>query len=255
MPELPIGHRLILLSRRWGLAVSPLARSRRWVSRLFLGGLGTCTLDLGCGDGHYALAAARRGGRVLGVSNDPRALERAAQLRDFCGLAPDQVEFQCADLRAWQPAPDEQYDQILLLAVTEHLLDDAGLLRRVRPALKPDGLLFVSAPNRACGLQEKRVHVAREETGRHVRHGYTFEQLEALLARCGYEPVDRRGFGWFGTQATMRAEWALSLPSPVLVAVRVLGFLLWRLLTAVLDRVPVREPYLLMVIARKAAAP
>jgi SAM-dependent methyltransferase len=252
MEDLRAGSRLELLARRWGLLDPPFAYSRRWVSRLFLHGPDVRTLDLGCGEGYFTLAAARLGGYALGISNDPRALGRATGVRDLMGVPAERAEFRNADLRTWRPGPGEQYDQILLLSVLEHVQDDAGLLRRAHSALKPDGLLFVSAPNRACGLREKRPHVIREETGGHLRHGYTFEQLEALLACCGYEAVDRRGLGWLGTQTLAQLERSLAFSRLARAAGRVLLFPLAKPMAGLLDLMPVGEPYLVLITARKA---
>jgi SAM-dependent methyltransferase len=253
MPEVAFGRRLALLARHWGLLAPPLAWSRRWLTRLLLQGPGVRTLDLGCGDGYYTLAAARRGESAVGLSNDPEGLRRASETRDLLRLTTEQADFRCEDLRTWRPSPEEQYDQVLLLAVLEHLLDDAGLLQRVHTALKPNGLLFACTPNRACGLRDGRAHITRDEVGRHVRHGYTFEQLEAILGRCGYEAVDRRGFAWLGTQTMARLQHALPLPSSAVAILRVLLLPVWRPLALLLDLLPTDEPYLILVIARKAA--
>jgi SAM-dependent methyltransferase len=255
MAETQRGCRWVILARRLSSATLPLGRTRRWVTRLLLQGPGIRTLDLGCGDGHYALAAARRGGYALGISNDHEALARAEAARDALGLSPRQAEFRCEDLRTWTAPPGEPFDQILLLAVLEHLLDDAGLLRRAHAALKPDGLLLVSVPNRACGLGERRARVTRHESGGHVRHGYTFEQLEGLLECCGFQPVDRRGMGWLGAQVVAGLLRALPGQGRFASALRVLLYPIWAPVAFLLDRIPTPEPYLILVVARRGVAP
>jgi SAM-dependent methyltransferase len=255
MAEVPPGRRWIALARRLCSATLPLGRTRRWVTRLFLQGPDVRTLDLGCGDGHYTLAAARRGGYALGISNDPEALARAEVARDALGLTSRLVEFRCEDLRTWTAPPGEPFDQILLLGVLEHLADDAGLLRRAHAALKPDGLLFVSTPNGACGLHERRTGPTREESEGHVRPGYAFGQLEALLERCGFQPVDRRGMGWLGAQAMATVLRALPFRGRLQCAARVLLFPLWAPFAFLLDRIPTREPSLILVVARRSVAP
>jgi SAM-dependent methyltransferase len=252
-PEMAMGQRLALLARYHGFLEIPIVFSRRWMTRLFLAGPEVRTLDLGCGEGRLTLAAARGGGYALGISNNREALQRGMQTRELVGLPPERAEFRCADLRTWQPAPDEQYDQVFLFNVLEHLLDDASLLRRARSVLKPNGLLFVSAPNRAASLRERCSHVSRHENGWHVRHGYTFEQMEELLGRCGLEAVDRRGVGWGGSQALWRLTRDLPLPRPLRGIVRAAVCIALRPVAWIVDWVPVGEPYYILVKARRTA--
>jgi SAM-dependent methyltransferase len=54
-------------------------------------------IDLGCGDGRIAIAAARRGARALGVDLDPARIAEAVAAADFAGLA-DRVRFRREDL-------------------------------------------------------------------------------------------------------------------------------------------------------------
>ena len=45
--------------------------------------------------------------------------------------------------------------------------------------------------------------MTRVEDGWHVRNGYTFEQLEAILDECGFEPIDRYRYGTLGSRAVI----------------------------------------------------
>src|SRR5690349_12803600 len=47
---------------------------------------GDYLIDLGCGDGRIAIAAARRGARALGVDLDPARVAEAVAAADFAGL-------------------------------------------------------------------------------------------------------------------------------------------------------------------------
>jgi len=66
---------------------------------LDLAGVGAADylIDLGCGDGRIAIAAARRGARALGVDLDPARIAEAVAAVDFAGLA-DRVRFRRQDL-------------------------------------------------------------------------------------------------------------------------------------------------------------
>jgi hypothetical protein len=54
-------------------------------------------IDLGCGDGRIAIAAARRGARALGVDLDPERVAQAVAAAQFAGLA-NLVRFRREDL-------------------------------------------------------------------------------------------------------------------------------------------------------------
>jgi SAM-dependent methyltransferase len=54
-------------------------------------------IDLGCGDGRIAIAAARRGARALGVDLDPERVAQAVAAAEFAGLS-DRVRFRREDL-------------------------------------------------------------------------------------------------------------------------------------------------------------
>jgi SAM-dependent methyltransferase len=54
-------------------------------------------IDLGCGDGRIAIAAARRGARALGVDLDPERVAQAAAAAGFAGLG-NLVRFRREDL-------------------------------------------------------------------------------------------------------------------------------------------------------------
>jgi SAM-dependent methyltransferase len=54
-------------------------------------------IDLGCGDGRIALAAARRGARALGVDIDPLRIQEASAAARFAGME-SQVVFRRQDL-------------------------------------------------------------------------------------------------------------------------------------------------------------
>ena len=56
-------------------------------------------IDLGCGDGRIAIAAARRGARALGVDIDPARIAQANLAAQFAGLQ-NQVRFRRQDLFA-----------------------------------------------------------------------------------------------------------------------------------------------------------
>jgi SAM-dependent methyltransferase len=183
-----------------------------WVSRdksimhnLFLDseevGLDFKTLDVGCGNGFFSTKAALKGSSTLGITIQEWERENCEEMRDYLGISDRDLSFKASTLESLYAGRvnAEKYDQILMIDVLEHILDDRNALEQVRELLKDNGLFFVSVPSRDFEFDSKSKHVTRIENGWHVRHGYTFEQLEALLVLAGFEPIDRRSYGSLGT--------------------------------------------------------
>src|SRR5215831_8620802 len=94
-------------------------------------------LEIGCGRGELLVGAANRGWSVHGVE----MTEGYAQLARSRG-----IEVECSPVEKCQSL-NQTYDVILLAAVLEHLYDPLGILRRVKDALRPGGLVFIDVPN------------------------------------------------------------------------------------------------------------
>ena len=94
---------------------------------------GERVLDVACGNGNAALAAARRFGDVVGVDYVPALLDRARQRADAEGL---DVSFKEADAEAL-PFPDDTFDVVLSTCGAMFAPDQeqtaAELLRVCRP--------------------------------------------------------------------------------------------------------------------------
>lgn len=97
---------------------------------------GSRVLDLACGTGRHAIAAAQLGADVIAVDRDADALATA---REFAGEAGVRVDWQQADLEdAW---PDwGPFDTVL---VFNYL--DRPRFPRVREAVRKGGLLLVES--------------------------------------------------------------------------------------------------------------
>lgn len=81
-------------------------------------GAGTSVLDLGCGTGVFARAAAARGARVTGIDTDPAAVDRAA------AEVPDGA-FAVGDARTPPPGP---FDVVAAVQVLMHVPDPGTVL-------------------------------------------------------------------------------------------------------------------------------
>jgi ubiquinone/menaquinone biosynthesis C-methylase UbiE len=101
---------------------------------------GMRVLDLGCGAGDSAFAAAGLvgpDGSVVGVDHSQEALARARLRAERRGLT--QVRFVEGDLK--DPAPGGPFDAIIERLVLMWAPDPAALLRRQATALRPGGLV------------------------------------------------------------------------------------------------------------------
>lgn len=121
--------------------------------------------------------------------------ERAARRGGYHNLA-----FRCGP--AQELAEKESYDLILCVDVLEHIVDDAGLLRQMKEALKPGGYLVLHVPRRRHE-QWRWLRAFREhDIEGHVREEYRDQDLRQLLPAAGYRLVDlRETFGRWGEVA------------------------------------------------------
>jgi SAM-dependent methyltransferase len=153
------------------------------------------TLDVGFGNGYFTAEAAKHGPTV-GISLHESELGSARARYGHVG----NLRFERVSLQEMKS--EGGFDQVIMLDVLEHIRDDIGALNTVARLLVPGGRIVLTVPNRDFEFSVSP-HVSIEESGWHVRHGYTFEQLEAQLVSAGFEPIDRRRYGnWFTGELT-----------------------------------------------------
>ena len=108
---------------------------------------GSIVLDLGCGDGIFALGLSRRAGirRVIAldvVAVDQEFLKSLAEEHDVDVATGPFPEF-ATSMPDSIPLPDSSVDFVVAWSVFEHVGDPEVLLREIRRVLRPQGLLFV----------------------------------------------------------------------------------------------------------------
>jgi ubiquinone/menaquinone biosynthesis C-methylase UbiE len=100
-------------------------------------------LDAGCGVGYGANFLAESGARwVLGIDISPEAIHYAAQNYKHSNLTFCVMDCIQMGLR------NNTFDVVVSLELIEHLTQPEQFLIEVSRVLKPDGLLFISTPNR-----------------------------------------------------------------------------------------------------------
>jgi SAM-dependent methyltransferase len=145
---------------------------------------GLRVLDVGSGHGMHALKAARRGGRVVGLDGDRRALALGLRSARAAGLP---VSFAAADLEQGLPVRSGWADLVLCLDLLEHIVRRQALLGEIRRVLTPHGLLLLAVPNRATTWKrrlERAGLFAWSDPDHKVE--YTLGELEDELARGGF---------------------------------------------------------------------
>ena len=229
-----------------------ISRDKSKVVKMFLRGTGerpVRTLDCGCGNAYFAYQAVLRGSRCTGITIHEWEKHNCEEMRSFLNVPNADLDFRVANLASLGADPLEQgqYDQVLLLDVIEHILEAKSALRQIHTLTAPDGLVYITTPNRDWQGNADRIRVTRDEDGWHVRNGYTFEQLESLLEETGFEPVDRLRFGTAGStlvtwiQHKLFRRWI----DPLTVAF----FPILKLLAVALS--PWRDTHTIFVLARK----
>ncbi len=110
---------------------------------------GKLVLDAGCGTGGISVAFAREGGRVVGV-NSGGTSPLTMRLRLARARARDEkadIALICCDAQRL-PFRDGVFDVILCNDVIEHVDSPNELAGEVSKALNPQGILYLTAPNR-----------------------------------------------------------------------------------------------------------
>ena len=142
--------------------------------------------------------AAKKGGSVTAVEQDPLSRQRAIERSG--------LEVQGGSLPDDMPAI-AQSDLILLLDVLEHIVDDASALKYVATLIKPDGHVLITVPAFNFLWSD------HDRTHHHCRR-YTKNGLDRVLQETGFE--------------IERITYFNSLLFPVILAARLIGNLLPR---------------------------
>ena len=155
-------------------------------------GSGNDTLDVGCGEGHFAEKIAARDNRVTGVDY----LDSPSQLAAL--EAYHQTDLRLDPVGWIGQLKGRRFDRVLLLDVLEHLTEPERLLQGVREALQPHGQVIVSLPNvanvsvRLLLLLGRFDYTERGILDRTHLRFYTRKTARRLLREASFEILEQR---------------------------------------------------------------
>ncbi|MBN1493320.1 MAG: class I SAM-dependent methyltransferase [Candidatus Omnitrophica bacterium] len=93
-------------------------------------------LDIGCGDGNYAINLKKLGFAVIAADMDVQRFRHKGE-----------VEFQKCNVTEVLPFEDNVFDFVVLAEVIEHLRNPYDVVAELTRILKPGGKLVLSTPN------------------------------------------------------------------------------------------------------------
>ncbi len=166
---------------------------------------GERVLDVGCGEGYFAVELVRAGAHVVGIDVAEEPLRRAR------GRHPELDLRLVAAEGPWELA-DASFDVVWAGEVIEHVADTAAWLSEVRRVLHSGGRLLVSTPahGRLALMRvalSRRAFAARfDPRGDHLRF-YSRETLTRVLGDLGLEEIRvRDGVGPPGARRLLLAH-------------------------------------------------
>ena len=157
------------------------------------------TLDAGSGLGAFTMYAARIGNEAVGISSSESNNRRAEARARALGIS--NIEFITADLRDLAELRGRlgEFDQVICLETIEHVRDDEKLVGDLTALLRPGGQLLLTTPFKHYRhlLGDK---LSTAEDGKHVRWGYTHEEMRRLFSIAGLEVVAEEYVSGFVSQ-------------------------------------------------------
>lgn len=156
---------------------------------------GRRALDVGCGAGLLSEPLARLGADVTGIDAAEENIVAAKAHAEGSGLA---IAYRCGDIADLGLSG---FDLVCAMEVLEHVADKSAFVGALARAMKPEGLMVLSTPNRTARSRLVMVEVA-ERLGlipRGTHHWDDFvtpAELRALLAAAGLAMDEPRGIAW-----------------------------------------------------------
>jgi 2-polyprenyl-3-methyl-5-hydroxy-6-metoxy-1,4-benzoquinol methylase len=148
---------------------------------------GERVLDVGCGEGRFAVELAAAGARVVGIDVAQEPLRRARERHP-------ELDVRLIDGEGRWELEDACFDVVWAGEAIEHVADTAAWLSELRRVLRSGGTLLLSTPAHER-LQLMRLALSRaafathfDPRGDHLRF-YSRRTLTQLIADFGFEQI------------------------------------------------------------------
>jgi SAM-dependent methyltransferase len=143
-------------------------------------------LDAGSGNGYFSWLAYLSGARVVAMSFDQSQVKKA---RDFLlgYKKANSTRLRIEHCNLYDLTNERRsFDEIICYEVLEHIRKDKEIVHEFYRILRPGGTLHVCCPYRLHPRHQAEV-LDEEETGGHVRAGYTEMEFRELLEPLGFQ--------------------------------------------------------------------
>jgi 2-polyprenyl-3-methyl-5-hydroxy-6-metoxy-1,4-benzoquinol methylase len=149
---------------------------------------GKRVLDVGSSTGVHSRRAAQQASVVVGMEYLWRDLQTARALNDVERVS--NVAFLMDNVEQGLAVADKQFDLVMFLDVIEHLHRRVNVLREIGRVLRADGILLISAPNRATRWKSRlKAAGLFYYTDPDHKIEYTWDEMLVELRAGGFEPV------------------------------------------------------------------
>jgi cyclopropane fatty-acyl-phospholipid synthase-like methyltransferase len=141
-------------------------------------------IDIGCGRGVYAIELSKRGGNVLGVSNDEEDIVSANERSKIFNTP---CLFRKVDARNLDKEKEfrNKFDIVIASEIIEHLINDEKFVKDIYNMLNKKGTVLLTTPydeNAKIGSMP----ISKEDGG-HVRLGYNKNVLKDMFEKNGFK--------------------------------------------------------------------
>jgi len=146
-------------------------------------------LDAGSGNGYFSWLAYKSGAKVVALNFESGQVIKAKEfLLDYRKADPERLRFEQFNLYDL-PKETRKFDEIICYEVLEHIRRDEDVLQEFFRILRPGGVLHLCCPNRMHPRHQAE-ELDINETGGHVRPGYTEDDYRQMLEPLGFS-IDR----------------------------------------------------------------